>query len=127
MTAFDLTAQPRGGAIEDIYPLTGLQQGMLFHTRLAPATGMYWVQYGMRLDGQLDLGALRQAWELVFARHEVLRTGAWDQVKVPVAVVSRSVPLPWQVMDLSALGGDAQQRALAEHESADAAGGADFA
>jgi amino acid adenylation domain-containing protein len=125
MTAFDVTAQPRG-AIADIYPLTGLQQGMLFHSRLAPGTGAYWVQYGLLLDGPVDLGILRQAWELVFARHDVLRTGVWDQAQVPVAVVSRSVPLPWQVIDLSGLVEDAQQRAVAEYEAADAARGADF-
>ncbi|GAA3845657.1 non-ribosomal peptide synthetase [Streptomyces phyllanthi] len=127
MTAFDMTARPRGGAIEDIYPLTGLQQGMLFHSRLAPEKGMYWIQYGLLLDGRIDLGLLRQAWELVFARHEVLRTGVWDQAKVPVAVVSRSVPLPWQVIDLSGLDEGTRQRAVAEYEAADAARGADFA
>ncbi|MEU0032356.1 amino acid adenylation domain-containing protein, partial [Streptomyces sp. NPDC006335] len=127
MTAYDMTARPRGGAIEDIYPLTGLQQGMLFHSRLAPEQGMYWIQYGLLLDGRIDLGLLRRAWELVFARHEVLRTGVWEQAKVPMAVVSRSVPLPWQVIDLSGLDEDAQQRAVAEYEAADAVRGADFA
>ncbi|MFD8819291.1 condensation domain-containing protein [Streptomyces sp. NPDC059627] len=127
MTAYDMTARPRGGAIEDIYPLTGLQQGMLFHSRLAPGTGRYWIQYGLLLDGRIDLGLLRQAWELVFARHEVLRTGVWDQAEVPVAVVSRSVPLPWQVIDLSGLDEDTRQRAVTEYEAADAARGADFA
>jgi non-ribosomal peptide synthetase component F len=126
MTAFDMTARPRGGAIQDIYPLTGLQQGMLLHSRLAPEQGMYWIQYGLLLDGRIDLELLRQAWELVFARHEALRTGVWDQAEVPVAVVSRSVPLPWQVIDLSGLDEDTRQRAVADHEAADVAQGADF-
>ncbi|MFI0479413.1 amino acid adenylation domain-containing protein [Actinomadura sp. 9N215] len=128
MTAFDLTAQPQGGAIEDIYPLTGLQQGMLFHSRLTPGTGMYWIWMGLPLHGELDLAVLRQAWELVFTRHEVLRTGVvWEQVPVPVAVVSRSVPLPWQVVDLSGLDEDLQRRAMDDYIAADEAAGADFA
>ncbi|MEU0032374.1 condensation domain-containing protein, partial [Streptomyces sp. NPDC006335] len=80
MTAFDLTAQSSGGAIEDIYPLTGLQQGMLFHSRVAPGIGAYWIWMGLPLHGDLDVDVLRQAWELVFARHQVLRTGVvWEQ------------------------------------------------
>ncbi|MFE3031380.1 amino acid adenylation domain-containing protein [Streptomyces canus] len=127
MTAFDLTAQPGSGAIEDIYPLTGLQQGMLFHSRLALGTGAYWIWMGLPLQGDLDVDVLRQAWELVFARHEVLRTGVvWEQVPVPMAVVSRSVPLPWQVVDLSGLDEDAQQRAIDDYLAADETAGADF-
>ncbi|MFD8816454.1 amino acid adenylation domain-containing protein [Streptomyces sp. NPDC059627] len=136
MTAFDLTAfdptafdpaQPGSGAIEDIYPLTGLQQGMLFHSRLAPGTGAYWIWTGLPLQGDLDVDALRRAWELVFARHEVLRTGVvWEQVPVPMAVVSRSVPLPWQVVDVSGLDEEAQRRAIDAYVAADESAGADF-
>ncbi len=119
MTAFDATAdrqgrQSRAGggagrgvggrAIENIYPLTALQQGMLFHTELADEPGMYWVQDGLLMEGELDLDALHRAWELMFARHEVLRTTVVrDGVAEPLAVVSRSVPLPLRVLDLSHL------------------------
>ena len=90
--------------IEDIYPLTALQQGMLFHTRLA--AGEYWAQNGLVLEGELDLSALRGAWEAVVARHQVLRTAVvWEQVPQPVAVVSGRVALPWRVVDLSGLEG----------------------
>ncbi|GAA2428700.1 hypothetical protein GCM10010191_47350 [Actinomadura vinacea] len=112
-----MTASNR--TIENIYPLTGMQQGMLLHTRLAPEPGMHWAQYGYLLEGRLDEAALRRAWEMVFERHEVLRsTVVWDGVPEPVAVVSRSVPLPWQVVDASGL--DA-------YLAADLARGADFA
>ncbi|MFD3658811.1 amino acid adenylation domain-containing protein, partial [Streptomyces sp. NPDC058620] len=113
--------------IEDIYPLTALQQGMLFHTRLSDDPGMYWVQNGLALDGELDFDALRQAWGLVFSRHEVLRTAVvWEGVPEPLAVVSRSVPLPLDVRDLSHLDEEAQQQAIGDHLDADWARGADF-
>ncbi|MFC9249699.1 amino acid adenylation domain-containing protein, partial [Streptomyces sp. NPDC057136] len=113
--------------IEDIYPLTALQQGMLFHTRLSDDPGMYWVQNGLSLDGELDFDALKQAWELVFSRHEVLRTAVvWEGVPEPLAVVSRSVPLPLDVRDLSHLDEDLQQQAIRDHLDADWARGADF-
>ncbi|WP_261991503.1 non-ribosomal peptide synthetase [Streptomyces sp. OR43] len=113
--------------IEDIYPLTALQQGMLFHTRLSGDPGMYWVQNGLSLEGELDFDALEQAWELIVSRHEVLRTAVvWDGVPEPLAVVSRSVPLPLDVRDVSHLDEEAQQRAIREHLEADWEQGADF-
>ena len=55
---------------------------------------------GLLLEGELDGAALRRAWELVFSRHAVLRTAVvWEGVPGPLAVVSRSVPLPWQELD----------------------------
>ena len=113
--------------IEDVYPLTALQEGMLFHSRLAPGSGVYWVQNGLLLDGELDLAALRRAWELVFSRHAVLRsTVVWDGVPGPLSVVSRSVPLPWQVLDWSGVDEGGQREAVAGYMAADRARGADF-
>ena len=86
MTSSDVVASTAGG-IEDVYPLTALQQGMLLESRLAPGSGVYWVQVGLLLEGDLDLRALAGAWEAVVARHGVLRSGVvWDQVAVPVSV-----------------------------------------
>ncbi|WP_344596106.1 amino acid adenylation domain-containing protein [Actinomadura vinacea] len=113
--------------VEDVYPLTGLQQGMVYHTRLATEPGMYWVQSGLLLEGDLDLAALRGAWELVFARHEVFRTTVvWDGVLEPLAVVSRSVPLPLEVLDLRDLNEADRQRAVDDHLAGDWTRGADF-
>ncbi|MCW6008652.1 amino acid adenylation domain-containing protein [Micromonospora sp. CPCC 205371] len=114
--------------IENIYPLTALQAGMLLHTRLATEPGVYWVQHGLLLTGELDVPALRRAWETVFAEYEVLRTAVvWDGVPEPVAVVSRSAPLPWQALDLSDLDAAAQERAVDDFLADDQERGADFA
>ena len=127
MRSSDLTAGPRGRVIEDIYPLTALQQGLLLHTRLAVERGMYWTQTGLVLEGELDGGVLRRAWELVFARHAVLRsTVVWERMREPLSVVSRSVPLPWREVDLSGLAGAGQRRAVEEFLARDRAAGADF-
>lgn len=118
---------PGGRAIENIYPLTALQQGMLFHTELADEPGMYWVQDGLLMEGELDLDALRRAWELMFARHEVLRTTVVrDGVAEPLAVVSRSVPLPLRVVDLSHLDEAARRVRLDDYLTSDWEQGADF-
>ncbi|MEV6868841.1 amino acid adenylation domain-containing protein, partial [Streptosporangium subroseum] len=81
-----------GQPIDDIYPLTAAQQGMLFHTLLEPESGVYLIQNGVLLDGELDAGALVRAWELALARHPVLRG----------QVVSEGVPVPLHVVPRSA-------------------------
>ncbi|MCW6009609.1 non-ribosomal peptide synthase/polyketide synthase, partial [Micromonospora sp. CPCC 205371] len=124
----DLVAAGAGGPVDDVYPLTPLQAGMLFHTRLDAGSSLYWVQHGVLLAGTLDPETLRRAWELVFARYEVLRTAVvWDGVPEPLAVVRRSVPVPWQVLDLSGLGPDEQRRALLDFFDTDYRRGPDFA
>ncbi|MGW6642430.1 amino acid adenylation domain-containing protein [Streptomyces iakyrus] len=128
MTAFDAAAGRRGRAIENIYPLTALQQGMLFHTELADEPGMYWVQDGMLLEGELDQDALRRAWELMFSRHEVLRTTVVREgTATPLAVVSRSVPLPLRFIDVSHLDETDRQEAVDSYLTSDWESGADFA
>ncbi|MEU8531441.1 condensation domain-containing protein, partial [Streptomyces sp. NPDC048629] len=126
-SVLDRVAQSLPTEIEDIYPLTALQQGMLFHTRLSDDPGMYWAQNGLLLEGELDLDALKRAWELVFSRHEVLRTAVVSEgVAQPLAVVSRSVPLPLEVLDLSGLDEEDRRHAISAHLEADWARGADF-
>src|SRR6266581_2964225 len=48
--------------IVDIYALAPMQQGMLFHTLYAPASGVYVEQMTCLLRGSLDVAAFREAW-----------------------------------------------------------------
>ena len=90
------------GGVEDIYPATPVQQGLLFHSLLAPGSGVYVNQLRLTLSGELDAEALRSAWQEVVSRHAVLRTGfAWRHGGEPLQVVQRSVVLPWQEQDWS--------------------------
>lgn len=56
------------------YPLTPMQQGMVFHTRYEPAAGLYLPQLSCTLDGDLDIASFDHAWQTVVQRHPVLRT-----------------------------------------------------
>ncbi|MCB1053923.1 MAG: AMP-binding protein, partial [Acidobacteria bacterium] len=91
--------------IESFYPLSPTQQGMLFHSLAAPDSGMYVGQVGFRLEGHLDVGALRRAWGEVTARHGALRTSfRWRDLKEPIQVVSRRsrcdfFDLDWRRLD----------------------------
>jgi len=55
--------------LEDIYELSPLQQGLLFHTIYAPQSGVYFEQFSWTLKGNLNATALRQAWQRVVDRH----------------------------------------------------------
>ena len=84
-----------GRAIEDIYPLTPLQAGMLFHSLLEDEPGAYFDQLSMRLSGVDDPAALAAAWQRVVDRIPVLRSSlVWDGVATPLQVVHRTVALP---------------------------------
>jgi amino acid adenylation domain-containing protein len=86
--------------IENIYPLSPMQQGMLFHTLLAPQAGVYVPQVCLNLQGQLDIGAMQTAWQSVIANHAVLRSAFyWEQRDRPFQIVFRQVEFPWQFLD----------------------------
>nr|MCU0681112.1 amino acid adenylation domain-containing protein [Polyangiaceae bacterium] len=95
--------------VEDAYPLTPLQHGMLVHALRAPGSGEYVVQLDAELEGELDLGAFRAAWGTLVARHAVLRTAfAFRGLDEPLQVVLRRAALPFAYEDASALAPDAQ-------------------
>ena len=86
--------------IEDVYPLSSLQQGMLFHSLLAQGTGVYIEQLLCDLHEVLDEAALRQAWVAVIDRHPVLRTSfRWAGLDEPAQVVHAQVEVPWEQQD----------------------------
>ncbi|KYG05998.1 hypothetical protein BE21_37345, partial [Sorangium cellulosum] len=91
----------RGRDVEDIYPLSPLQQGLLYHTLRDPASGVYVEQLTFRIASGLDVEALRASWQQVLERHPILRTSfAWEGLDEPVQVVRTGVTLPWAEHDL---------------------------
>ena len=84
---------------EAVYPLSPLQQGLLFHTLSRPGEPTYFEQIRCTVTGPLDRELFGRAWNWVVARHQVLRTAfAWQRLREPVQVVGRqvTVPLDWQ-------------------------------
>ncbi|MBV9110805.1 MAG: amino acid adenylation domain-containing protein, partial [Gemmatimonadetes bacterium] len=114
--------------VEDLYPLSPLQQGMLFHTLYSPGSGAYLEQMTMRLAGTVDADAFRRAWQTVVDRHPILRTGfVWDGVPQPLQVVFRQVELPFIDGDWRALAVDEQARRFSAELDAERAAGFDLA
>ena len=86
--------------IEDIYELSPIQQGMLFHSLLNPKSDVYFVHQIFAIEGQLDTCAFEQAWQRILDRHPILRTAfVWEELERPVQVVFRHVALAMERYD----------------------------
>nr|WP_051915528.1 non-ribosomal peptide synthetase [Streptomyces aureocirculatus] len=103
-------------ALTDVWPLTPMQSGLLFHSMLtggatdgAPGfdsapVDAYHMQLVLHLSGTVDPERMRTAGQALLDRHPNLTVafaqdpaGGWRQL------VSRGVELPWRFLDLSAL------------------------
>lgn len=90
--------------IEDIYELSSMQQGMLFHTLYTEGSDAYIEQFCYDLSGEIDIEYFRKAWQETVNRHSVLRTSfQWKGISKPVQLVSRETELPWEFLDWSGL------------------------
>ncbi|PRA33150.1 non-ribosomal peptide synthetase [Pseudomonas poae] len=89
-----------GPAIADLYPLSPMQQGMLFHTLYAQGDDTYVNQLAVEVEG-LDVQRFREAWQATLEAHDILRSGfIWQNGgQQPLQLVQRSVELPLSVLD----------------------------
>ena len=96
--------------IEDIYELSPLQEGMLFHTLLAPESGVYLEQLCVQARGIWSQDAMERALRQVVRRHPILRTAfCWEGLDKTVQVVHRDLEPPVETIEpaeFSARGGD---------------------
>src|SRR3989440_169591 len=93
-----------GRAVEDIYPLTPMQAGMVFHSLSQAEQGVYFEQASFVVEGVHDPLVLGRAFQQVVDRTPVLRTRVvWEGVAEPLQVVEREAILPVRYLDWSEL------------------------
>jgi surfactin family lipopeptide synthetase C len=86
--------------IEDLYDLSAIQSGLYFHLLSEPGSGVYIEQLAFDLRGDLDQAAFRRAWEVLVARHPVLRTSFhWQEVGKALQAVHDRAPVDVPVHD----------------------------
>ena len=116
-----------GGEIEDNYPLTPTQQGILFHSLSEPDSGVYTTQLVCELRGGLDEEALQAAWQTVVRRHQSLRADfAWDVWTEPIQVVRREVEVKMSREDWTQFSHERQEEFLEGYLRRDRERGFDF-
>ncbi|MFE4355605.1 non-ribosomal peptide synthase/polyketide synthase [Kitasatospora sp. NPDC056800] len=84
-----------GRAVADVYPLTPMQAGMLFHSLLDPDGDTYVNQVQLVLDGVTDPHALAEAWQRTADANAILRTRlSWQDGAEPLQVVQHRAAVP---------------------------------
>ena len=99
--------------IEDIYELSPMQEGMLYHTLQAPGAGVYVEQLVCTIRGAVDRDLFARAWQAVVDRHPTLRTAfVWEGLDKPLQAVRRAAVVEIEDVDWRAIAPDARAGAL---------------
>lgn len=103
--------------IEAIYPLTAMQQGLLFHHLMAEDDqGFLHVQ--CKLSGNLNIDLFKKSWDATVKRHPVLRTSVhWKKIEKPIQVIRPDIPAKWNIYDWSNTSFEAQEKSLKEFKA----------
>jgi amino acid adenylation domain-containing protein len=107
-------------AIKRPIPLSFAQQRLWFINQLEPNSSAYNIATGMLVSGNLSLVALQRTFDAIIMRHEVLRTGFHIVGDQPAQVISATLSLPIEVIDLTGLPEaerDAKARCIANEEA----------
>lgn len=113
--------------IQDIYELTSIQKGILFHSLYAPEVGLYFMQTGYTVQGNLNYAAFEQAVQQLAPRHTILRTSFyWEEADKPLQVVHRQATIPLEQQDWRSFDPGKQQELLEAFLQSDRQRGFDF-
>ncbi|MFJ6382437.1 amino acid adenylation domain-containing protein [Kitasatospora sp. NPDC092039] len=109
--------------VEDVWPLSPLQEGLLFHASYdqdAPRD-VYVGQRILNLDGPLRPDVLEASWQALLERHASLRAGFRSRAAGDtVQVIAKGVRIPWAYADLGGLGEQEAETRAARLAEADA-------
>jgi amino acid adenylation domain-containing protein len=111
-----IVAQVPGGIanIQDIYALSPLQDGILFHHLLAQHGDPYLLASRMAFADRSQLDRYLAALQQVVDRHNILRTAfMWEQLSSPAQVVLRQAPI--RVTEITLDPSVPAQQQLAQH------------
>ena len=74
--------------VKDIYALTPMQEGLLFHYLQDPESELYIEQLTLDISGEIDVEIFKRAWNFVIQTNEMLRTVfRWENSENPVQIV----------------------------------------
>jgi amino acid adenylation domain-containing protein len=105
--------------VADMYYLSPMQEGMLFHTLLHPGQSFYIEQISMRVKGSLRSDLLELSMNAMVERYDIFRTVfVHEKLKRPVQVVLKQRTFIVREIDLSALSiAEQEERILSYKQS----------
>ncbi|MEW9702929.1 amino acid adenylation domain-containing protein [Paenibacillus sp. SI8] len=118
----------RTGELENVYALTPMQKGMLFHNLMEPHSGAYFEQATFDLEGSFDVETFGASLELLVQRHAVLRSNVYSEWKQePVQIVFRKKRSEFYYEDLRGFSELERRAYVASFASKDKSRGFDLA
>jgi iturin family lipopeptide synthetase A len=110
--------------LEDIYGLSPMQEGMLFHALLDSGSDNYFEQMRLRISGELNVGAVEKSLNTLANRYAVLRTlFVHEGYERPLQVVLKTGTIAVQQEDLRDINEAEQKDHVSAWQSADKARG----
>ncbi|MDQ1353673.1 MAG: hypothetical protein QG657_3980, partial [Acidobacteriota bacterium] len=106
--------------LEDIYTLTPMQEGMLFHALVDESSYSYFEQVSLRMEGELDISLVERSLNDLFKRHDILRTVfVGKDIVPPVQVVLKERNVNFHYEDLSMIEDTAKENFIREFKEKD--------
>jgi amino acid adenylation domain-containing protein/non-ribosomal peptide synthase protein (TIGR01720 family) len=106
--------------IEDIYNLTPMQEGMLFHYLKNPRSDYYFEQLSLEIPGEINERAFEKAWNFVIETNEMLRAVfRWEAVEKPMQIILKEHKPPLKFYDFSGKDITAAMRQVEEIKAKD--------
>ncbi|OEU67171.1 MAG: hypothetical protein BBJ57_13615 [Desulfobacterales bacterium PC51MH44] len=106
--------------LKDVYPLSPMQEGMLFHALYNSESSAYIEQSSYCMAGDLDVNFFQQSWNELFKRHDILRTVfAYEKTSRPLQVVLKHSEVEFYFEDLREKGQNEQNDFLNEYRIKD--------
>ncbi|WP_432401626.1 amino acid adenylation domain-containing protein [Wukongibacter sp. M2B1] len=100
--------------IVDAYPLTMLQEGMVFHSELSPDSAVYHDIFIYQIQEIYRYDLFKDTVQRLAMRHPILRTSFnINDFSQPLQLVHRSVDVPVEEQDIRQLSRDEQEKAIA--------------
>ena len=91
-------------SIANIYSLTPLQEGMLYHKLANSESTSYVIQNRFEVSGDISEETIQQALKLLVMRHEVLKTSiVHEKLAVPRQVILKNREAEFETINLSGL------------------------
>ncbi len=106
--------------VENILPLSTMQEGILYHSIADENSNAYFEQFTYRIRGELHKQSFEQSWNELAKRHSALRTSiVYDQSREPIQVVLRDRPVPFYYEDWRSFSREEQNQKLEEYQQRD--------
>ena len=97
----------RATAPEAIFPLTAIEEGVLYHSIDRVAGQPYLLQLLLEFSGQLQTDVFAEAWRKLVSRHAALRSQfIWERRGNPLRIVLQSAQTPISELDWRATSAD---------------------